>query len=78
MQKFLIVFVLMTSFLLPACQSPAPVPVSAAIVIPVAVDLAPPTAEAVDYCISCHTDKEQLISTAKPVEESESESTGAG
>lgn len=38
-----------------------------------------PTAAAkVDYCLSCHTDKEQLISTAKPEEPVESESKGVG
>jgi hypothetical protein len=40
-----------------------------------------PTVEAVvevDQCVSCHTDKEQLISTAKPEEEVEEESSGVG
>jgi len=32
----------------------------------------------VDYCLSCHTDKEQLISTAKPEEPVEAESKGVG
>lgn len=32
----------------------------------------------VDYCVSCHTDKEQLISTAKPEETAEEESSGVG
>ena len=37
------------------------------------------TEEASDSnCISCHMDKEQLISTADPVEEKESESSGEG
>ena len=34
--------------------------------------------DVVDYCAACHTDKEQLISTAKPEEIVEKESTGAG
>lgn len=34
--------------------------------------------DVVDYCASCHTDKEQLISTAKPEEIVEKESSGAG
>ena len=29
-------------------------------------------------CISCHVDKDQLINTADPVEEKESESSGEG
>lgn len=43
--------------------------------------IAAPTATAVaavNYCIECHTDKDQLIQTAKPEEEVESESEGVG
>jgi hypothetical protein len=44
---------------------------------------APPTEEVVvemvDYCVSCHTDKEELIATAKvEEEEAEGESSGVG
>lgn len=31
-----------------------------------------------DYCLECHTDKEQLTVLAKPVETVESESKGVG
>lgn len=31
-----------------------------------------------DYCVECHTDKEQLIATAKEEEPAESESKGVG
>ena len=34
--------------------------------------------EAINYCLDCHTDKDQLISTAKPEEEVISENEGAG
>lgn len=33
---------------------------------------------AVDYCVACHTDKDQLISTAKVEEAHEAESEGVG
>jgi hypothetical protein len=32
----------------------------------------------VDYCVQCHTDKEQLINTAKPEEVHEAENEGEG
>lgn len=41
----------------------------------VAVSQAEP---ATNECLVCHTDKQMLIDTAKPVEESESESKGVG
>ncbi len=63
--------------LLAGCQqatSQAPTPTTTP-----AQPVAQPTAAAkVDYCLSCHTDKEQLISTAKPEEPVESESKGVG
>lgn len=38
-----------------------------------------PTEQAADSnCIACHSDKDRLISTADPVEEKESESSGEG
>jgi len=38
----------------------------------------PVPTEVVDYCVDCHTDKEQLIAVAEPVLETESESSGVG
>lgn len=35
-------------------------------------------AAAVNYCVECHTDKDQLIQTAKPEVKVESESEGVG
>ena len=79
----IITFVLASMLLfLAGCQAaiPEPVPTNTA-VSPEPEPTVEPTVEVVveeDYCVSCHTDKEQLISVAKPVEEKESESSGVG
>lgn len=77
MRKFLVVFIMLVSFWLVGCKAATPAPTSVPTETPSAVP-ASPTVEAVDYCVSCHTDKEQLISTAKPFEVAESESKGVG
>lgn len=76
MRKFLVV-ILLVSFWMVGCKAATPAPTSISTDLPSAVP-ASPTVEAVDYCVSCHTDKEELISTAKPVEAAESESKGVG
>ena len=70
--------------LLAGCQAatPDPVPTNTAILpTPTTEPTLEPTVEVVvqiDQCVSCHTDKEQLIATAKPEEEVEGESSGVG
>ena len=60
-------------------ESPTQEPVEEA---PTEAPLPPPTTtsepEMVNHCLDCHTDKELLISTAKPEEEVISENEGAG
>ncbi len=61
-----------------ACQSAPAATVTApevTVELPTAAPL--PTQEP-NYCLDCHTDKDQLIATAKPEETTESESEGAG
>jgi hypothetical protein len=46
---------------------------------PVSTPEPTPTVVAVDYCVACHLDKDELIRTAKPEEEGgEAESEGKG
>jgi hypothetical protein len=57
---------------------PTEVPASAEQTAAPTETMAPVVAEP-DYCTSCHLDKDELIRTAKPVEENaESESEGKG
>lgn len=73
---FLATFLLL---LLTGCQEATPeesVPTETA-VAPTARPTEEPVVEE-NYCISCHTDKEQLIATAKSEEVVEEESSGVG
>ena len=81
MRKLFIALSIPCLFLLAGCATSTPVPTPEPTALPTEVPTLIPTpvpTEAVDYCVDCHTDKEQLISTAKPVVEAESESSGVG
>ena len=81
MRKLLIFTSLLGLLILAGCNTttPTPEPTEALTETPEQTPTSTPQpTEMVDYCISCHTDKEQLISTAKPVVEAESESSGVG
>jgi len=74
---FVLAFMLL---FLAGCQAATPEPVPTNTAVP-PTPTVEPTVEVIveeDYCVSCHTDKERLISVAKPVEEKESESSGVG
>ncbi len=85
MRKTLLGILLLALTLLVGCQSAAPesvLPASEpAPTTPTELLPTPEPTEVVietDYCVECHTDKEQLIASAIPEEVVESESSGAG
>ena len=83
MRKLLFLMSMLCLLYLTGCNTatPAPEPTTVATKTSEPAPTPEPTmepTEMVDYCVSCHTDKEQLISTAKPVVEAEAESSGVG
>jgi uncharacterized protein YcfL len=83
MRKLFIYLSIPCLFLLAGCTTSTPEPTHKPepTALPTEAPALVPTAEptkVVDFCVDCHTDKEQLISTAKPVVEAESESSGVG
>ena len=82
MKKMRLLFWAFIMLLLTGCQTAVskPVPTNTASP-PKPTPTAEPTKEivvVVDYCVDCHTDKDQLIAVADPVEDEESESSGVG
>ena len=80
MRKMLIFILASMLLFLAGCQAATPEPVPTSTPFPPTPTIEP-TVEVVieeDYCVSCHTDKEQLISVAVPEEDTESESSGVG
>jgi hypothetical protein len=83
MRKLFIFMCISCLFFLAGCATstpeptPEPEPTALPTEAPTSVPTPEPT-EVVDYCVNCHTDKEQLISTAKPEEVAEEESSGVG
>jgi uncharacterized lipoprotein YmbA len=85
MRKFVYKLMVLVVLLLTGCGGATPEPVATTAPLPTSeptqVATVDPTAEptqVVDYCVGCHTDREQLVATAKPEEEVEAESSGVG
>jgi hypothetical protein len=78
MRKILAVLISTSLIGLAACQKAAPVPVWAEPTAPAVIPVSQKIDAQENYCLSCHSNKEQLIATAKPEEMVESESSGAG
>jgi len=72
--SILIVFFFLLSACVPA-ETPSP---TAAAEKPVETEAVAEVLPEKDECVTCHTDKQRLIDTAKPVVEEESESSGVG
>lgn len=86
MKRQILTTIMITVVFISGCAAPKPVPAaeSAEPVVPVAkTEVVTETASEVetvkvDYCITCHTDKDALIANAKPVEEVVEENEGVG
>ncbi|MCK6539760.1 MAG: hypothetical protein L6Q26_06845 [Anaerolineales bacterium] len=67
------------TFLLTACgKAVTPSPIATAEEEPVETEAVVEVQPEADECVACHTDKQRLIDTAKPVVEAEGESKGVG
>jgi len=79
MQKVWRILPVFLVLFLAGCQAATPEPVPTSTAVPPTPTIEPTEVVVeVDYCVSCHIDKEQLISTTKPEEVVEKESSGVG
>jgi hypothetical protein len=69
---------LITGVLFVAACATTKVESPTATTMPTQTEAVPASAPEADECLACHTDKQRLIDTAKPVEVVESESKGVG
>jgi outer membrane lipoprotein-sorting protein len=73
----LAVFLLTAALILSAC-APAGTESPSATQAPEEAETVSTVEAEADECLACHTDKQRLIDTAKPVDAAESESKGVG
>ena len=80
MRKLPIFFSLLCLIIVAGCNSATatPEPTLVPVKEPTSTPEPEPTevVEVVDYCVDCHTDKEQLVAVANPILESESSGVG--
>lgn len=72
-----IVFLTFVLFVLSSCTTKSPTPTAAIPESPTAEATAT-AAPVANECLNCHTEKQRLIDTAKPVVVAEAESKGVG
>ena len=80
MRKTILAWISISLLGLAACQKPTSVPeLDGAMATPVkGIPVSQKIEPQENYCLSCHSNQEQLIAAAKPEEEVEAESSGAG
>lgn len=80
MKSRILSFLIIFTFVLSACapgSTPSPTAAEKPSETAASPEVQTPNA-GTDECLACHTDKDLLIATAKPVEAAESESKGVG